>query len=341
MSKRIRIILLAIVFFIILFVVYLYKNTDSTAENVDKLVVVSPHPTEFVIPLVQEFETETGIKVEIISCGTSAAIQNVINDENIDVLWGGSLLAVGPYKDYFYAYKTPNRDAFIEQYQSVEDEITCFSNVPSVIMVNTDVIGDIKVEGYEDLLQEGLKGQIAFADPSKSSSSFEHLVNMLYAMGGGDPNKGWDYVEQFTNNLDGKLLESSSDVYKGVANGQFKVGLTFEEAAFTMLKNDKHISIIYMSEGVVSTPDGIYISKASSRIENAQKFVDFLTSKDAQRYMASDLGRRSVRIDVDASNLVIPFDDITSIEVDKYLVMTRKESWLESFMAIYGKEQDD
>ena len=66
-----------------------------------------------------------------------------------------------------------------------------------------------------------------------------------------------------------------------------------------------------------------------------------MTSKDAQRYMASDLGRRSVRIDVDASSQVIPFDEITSIEVDKYLVMTRKESWLESFMAIYGKAQDD
>ena len=77
MSKKIRIILLAIIFFIILFIVYLYKNTDSTSENVDKLVVVSPHPTEFMIPLVQEFENETGIKVELISCGTSAAIQNV------------------------------------------------------------------------------------------------------------------------------------------------------------------------------------------------------------------------------------------------------------------------
>ena len=341
MSKKIRIILLAIFFSIILFIAYLYKNTDSTAENVDKLVVVSPHPTEFVIPLVQEFENETGIKVELVSCGTSAAIQNIINNEDIDVLWGGSFLAVGPYKDYFYAYRTPNKDAFMEEYQNAEDEITCFSNVPSVIMINTDVIGDIKVEGYEDLLQEELKGQIAFTDPSKSSSSFEHLVNMLYAMGEGDPNKGWDYVEKFIANLDGNLLESSSDVYNGVANGTFKVGLTFEEAAFTMIQNDKHIDIVYMSEGVVSTPDGIYINKASSRIDNAKVFVDFMTSRDAQRFMASDLGRRSVRIDVETSSLVIPLSKIKSIEVDKYLVMTRKESWLEIFTTIYRKEQDD
>ena len=55
-------------------------------------------------------------------------------------------------------------------------------------MINTDLIGDIKITGYEDLLQPELKGKIAFADPTKSSSSYEHLVNMLYAMGSDDSN---------------------------------------------------------------------------------------------------------------------------------------------------------
>lgn len=340
MSKKIKVLLFAIFFFTILFIFYLYKNTDNTTESVEKLVVVSPHPTQFMIPLVQEFENETGISVEVISCGTSDAISNIINDENIDVLWGGSLLSVGPYLDYFYSYYTSNRSMFIEQFENVDEQVTCFSNVPSVIMVNNDVIGDITIEGYADLLQEELKGQIAFADPSKSSSSFEHLVNMLYAMGDGNPDDGWDYVEQFVDNLDGTLLASSADVYKGVANGQFKVGLTFEEAAVTMLKNDKHISIIYMSEGVVSTPDGIYINKDSSRIENAKAFVDFMTSKDAQQYMAADLGRRSVRKDVESSDLVIPFDEITGIKVDKQKVIAGKDGWIERFMSVYGKEND-
>jgi iron(III) transport system substrate-binding protein len=39
------------------------------------------------------------------------------------------------------------------------------------------------------------------------------------------------------------------------------VGLTFEEAAITMLKGGKHVKVVYMNEGVVSTPDGIYINK--------------------------------------------------------------------------------
>ena len=291
-----------------------YTDRDTTAHS-DKLVVVSPHPMDFMIPLIREFENETGIAVELYSRGTAEAIESIRTNPDVDVLWGGSLLTVGPYIDSFYEYRY-------------------FSNVPSVIMINKDLIGDIKIEGYADLLNPELKGQIAYADPGKSSSSFEHLVNMLFAMGEGDPDAGWDYVGQLTQNLGGVLLGSSSAVYQGVANGEFKVGLTFEEAAVTMLKNDKHIGIVYMTEGVVSTPDGICISKNSSRLDRAKCFADFMTSRNAQRFMASDLGRRSVRTDVEASGMVIPFSEINSISVDKETVVSSKDAWLERFDAL-------
>ena len=341
MSRKLCISIIFTLLITALFAAFILRSTNKSAgEKEDTLVVVSPHPTEFMIPLIQEFENETGIAVEIISCGTTEAISSIMNNENIDVLWGGSLLAVGPYRECFASYKTLNRAVFMEDYKNVEAEFTCFSNVPSVLMINKDIIGDIKITGYRDLLQKELKGQIAFADPGGSSSAFEHLVNMLYAMGEGEPEQGWDYVKEFAKNLNGVLLGNSSAVYKGVANGEFKVGLTFEEAAVTMLKSDKHIEIVYMEEGVVSTPDGIYISKNSSRQDSAKRFVDFMTSKDAQRFMASDLGRRSVRKDVEDSTLVIPMDEINNITVDKEMVVENKYKWLSQFDE-YLKEAAD
>lgn len=84
---------------------------------------------------------------------------------------------------YFQDYTCANEDAFYEQYRNAEGNLTRFDCVPSVIMINTDLIGDIEINGYADLLNPELKGKIVFADPQASSSSFEHLVNMLYAMG--------------------------------------------------------------------------------------------------------------------------------------------------------------
>jgi iron(III) transport system substrate-binding protein len=204
-------------------------------------------------------------------------------------------------------------------------------------MINTDLIGDIEVKGYKDLLDPRLKGRIAFASPERSSSSFEHLVNMLYAMGEGDPENGFEYVKAFCENLDGVLLSSSSEVYEGVANGKYTVGLTFEEAAVTMLKSDKHISIVYMEEGVVFTPDGICISKLSERKPEARAFVDFMTSKNAQRFITANLGRRSVRTDIVESGIIAPYDSIKRIEVNKDRVITSKDGWIARFCEIFKR----
>lgn len=306
----------------------------------DKLVVVSPHPVSFMEPLINEFEIETGIQVEVISCGTTEAVEMIEQDDNVDVMWGGSVLTVGPYKDDFLDYESEATNCLYPQFKNLSFNTNCFTDVPSVLMVNTDLIGDVTVEGYEDLLKPELKGKIAFADPSKSSSSCEHLVNMLFAMGNGNPENGWDYVVQLMDQIDGNLLDSSSDVYEGVANGKYVVGLTFEEAALTMLSADKHVRIVYMEEGVVSTPDGIYINKNTKRVEDAEAFVDFMLSYNTQFYIAQYLGRRSVRTDVSNSASVLAKDQINMIEVDKDAVIENRSKWLDHFNEIYVKRED-
>ena len=91
--------------------------------------------------------------------------------------------------------------------------MTRFTDVPSVLLVNTDLAGEGKIEGYEDLLNPRLHGKIAMADPALSSSSYEQLINMLYAMGKGNPEDGWDYIRSLADNLDGNLLESSAAAF--------------------------------------------------------------------------------------------------------------------------------
>lgn len=42
--------------------------------------------------------------------------------------------------------------------------MTRFTDIPSVLMVNTNLLGGMKIQGYEDLLDERLKGKIAMCD---------------------------------------------------------------------------------------------------------------------------------------------------------------------------------
>lgn len=314
------------------------EATETTEKATDDLVVYCPHPLEFINPLVSEFESQTGIKVEVIAAGTGELLKRVESEQSNplgDIFWGGSISTMKPQAELFEPYQSENEEFVQENMKNVEGSLTRFTDIPSVIMVNTDLIGDIEINGYEDLLNPELKGKIAHCDPSKSSSSFEHLINMLYAMGKGDPEAGWDFVNKFCENLDGKLLSGSSAVYKGVADGEYTVGLTFEEGGAKYVADGAPVKLVYMEEGVIFKSDGVYIIKGAKNVENAKKFIDFVTGKDAQTIIVEQLNRRSVRTDVAAPSYLLSKEKMNIIADDEAVVIEKKEEWLEKFNDIF------
>ena len=338
--KKIILIFSAVILSLALF--YSCSSSESgtqSGQGGNSLVIYCPHPLEFINPLVDDFKAKNpGINVDIIAAGTGELLKRVESEKDNplgDILWGGSLNTVKPKVELFENYTTTNEASIADAYKNVEGAITRFTAIPSVIMVNTNLAGNIKIEGYEDLLNPALKGKIAFADPSASSSSFEHLVNMLYAMGKGDPEKGWDYVQKLCANLDGKLLSGSSAVYKGVADGEYTVGLTFEEGGANYVSAGSPVKLIYMKEGVIIKPDGIYIIKNAKNLENAKKFVDYATSYEAQKTINDKLNRRSVRNDLPPSAILQSVDTINVITDDEAVVDQNKQNWLNKFKDIF------
>ena len=333
MKKNILIILFCAIFFCSC------SSKESNTQNDNSLVIYCPHPLEFIIPLVDDFKAKNqGINVDIIAAGTGELIKRVESEKNNplgDILWGGSLNLIRNKIDLFENYTSTNEPNIDDAYKNTEGPLTRFTTMPSVIMVNTNLARNIKIEGYEDLLNPALKGKIAFADPSASSSSFEHLGNMLYAMGKGDPEKGWDYVKKLCANLNGKLLSGSSAVYKGVADGEYTVGLTFEEGGANYVSAGAPVKLVYMKEGVVFKADPICIIKNAKNLENAKKFVDYATSYDAQKTINDKLNRRSVRNDLPPSPILQSIDTINVIKDDDTAVDKNKQNWLNKFKDIF------
>jgi iron(III) transport system substrate-binding protein len=227
-------------------------KTEPAAENSakgGKLIIYSPLTESMITSMCSMFEKDTGIDVECLAMGTGDALKRIETEANspqADILWSGTIGTVKSKSQFFADYTCINESAFYDQYKNTEGNLTRFDTIPSVIMINKNLIGTIKITGYADLLNPALKGKIAYADPQASSSSFEHLVNMLYAMGNGNPDNGWDYVKKLCKQLDGKLLGGSSAVYKGVADGEYTVGLTFEQGAAQYVGAGAPVSVIYM-----------------------------------------------------------------------------------------------
>ena len=330
-------IIITILFILGLFYSIIGCSTEKSDTGENSLVIYSPHPLSFLNALVDDFKAKNpGINVELIGAGSGELLKRVESEKDNplgDVLWGGTVTIVKPKAYLFEDFATTNSENI--PYKNIEGPLTRCTVVPSILMVNTNLAGNIKIEGYEDLLNPALKGKIAFADPAAAQSPFEHLVNMLYAMGGGDTEKGWDYIKKFCANLDGKLLSGSSATYKGVADGEYTVGLTFEQGGVDYVAWGSPVKVVYMKEGVISKPDGVYIIKGAKNMENAKRFVDYITSYDAQKMINEKLNRRAVRSDLPPSNLFIPIEDINIIYDDEDLVVANKQKWLDKFRDIF------
>lgn len=314
------------------------EDKGEAKEDGGKLIIYSPLTESMIDSMLSMFEEDTGIDAECLAMGTGDAlkrIQTEADNPQADILWSGTIGTVKNQSEYFADYTCVNEDAFYDEYKNVEGNLTRFDTVPSVIMVNTELIGDVEINGYEDLLNPELKGKIAFADPAASSSSFEHLVNMLYAMGEGNPENGWEYVRQFCQQLDGKLLGGSSAVYKGVADGEYTVGLTFEQGSAQYVGAGAPVKTIYMEEGVIFRGDGAYIIKGCPNEKNAQIFLDWLTSQEVQEYMNNTQYRRTIRKDVPSGDVMVSMEDIHVIEDDETDTAEHKAEWLEQFKDIF------
>lgn len=188
-------------------------------------------------------------------------------------------------EDLWEPYVSANDANVIDAYKNKCGFITGNVLDGSVLIVNTDLIGDIKIEGYEDLLNPALKGKIATADPANSSSAFAHLTNMLLAMGGYEDDKAWQYVHDLFENVDGKICESSSGVYKGVADGEYVVGLSYEDPCAQLVLDGAPVKIVYMKEGTVFLPASATIIKGAKNMDNAKLFIDFILSEEVPEHL--------------------------------------------------------
>ncbi|TBL71382.1 ABC transporter substrate-binding protein [Paenibacillus thalictri] len=315
-------------------------NTPTPAPGTDKLVLYTSTPSEILNPVVKEFQDRTKIKVELVTGGTGELYKRVQAESANpmgDVLWGGMADSLEIYKSYFEPYKV--KDSDVIAFKSPTNHWTAFNLVVQVIMYNKKLVPDNEApKSWEDLLDPKWKGKIAFADPSKASTSYIQLATMLTAFEK-NGEKGWDYVKKYSKNLDTKLLSGSSAVPKAVADGEFPVGVTYEEAAFRHVVGGAPVGVIYPKEGTSVLPDIAALIKNGKNSENGKKFLDFLVSKDMQEMVSTEFKRRSVRDDVKPTEGLVPAKSIPLVNYDSKWSGEKQGEVLKKFQDIWVGKQ--
>lgn len=277
--------------------------------------------------VIPAFEKETGIKVNVIVAGTGPLVKRVASEKDNpqgDILWAADQTMLDSQKELFEKYVSPEDANMIDAAKNKTGYFSPAFADPTVFIVNKKLAGDMKIAGFDDLLNPALKGKIACGDPANSSSAFQVLMAMLYAKGkDGDPMspEAWAYVDNFIKNVDGKFLNSSGAVHKGAADGEYTVGLTWEDPAATYVKNGADVEVVFPKEGAIFPGESVQIIKGAKHMENAKKFVDFMLSQKIQEAAGKTLTVRPLRKGVKLADYMTPQDTIA-------LFKNYDESWV-------------
>lgn len=257
-----------------------------------ELVVYSGRKDALIQPVLEAFESETGIRVVLRSGGASELASAILEERS------------RPRADVFIAndagtLENLRREGVLEPYLServraVPEDLRAadgswvgVSARVRVIMYNTTLLAPEELpRTVADLADPRYRGQVAMAQSSNESvighvSALRHL-------------KGDAYAEQFLRDLLANQvirLKGHTQVRQAVGKGEFKLGWVNHYYYFLERADGSPVGVIWPDQGpddpgAVFNVAGVGIVKGGPNPEAARAFVDFLLTPAAQELFA-------------------------------------------------------
>ncbi len=267
-------------------------ETPVAEDLGDTLVLYSPMTESDLDALITCFnEIYPDINVEVVSGSIgeiTAKIAAEADNPQGDLVWGGLQDSDGEqYADLFEQWVS----AYVED--NLPDYVSCNSCYsinhlsPVCFCVNKELEAELglNIQSYEDLLDPALKGKVVLSDPNSSSAAWNNLCNIM-AVYGFDSDAAWDYITKLMENL--VVVEKSSLCFNSVNDGEYVVGLTYEDGAVKLLQNGSEaIDLRYPSNGTSASAFAAAVIKNAPHMAAAKAMVDFICSADGQTTMAA------------------------------------------------------
>jgi iron(III) transport system substrate-binding protein len=305
------------------------------AQKKEKLMVYTSMKETLIGDLKEAFEKKNpNISMDYYSAGAGKIMAKIAAERQsgklvVDVIWTSEV-------PDFYAMK---KEGILQKYESPEAKnVVSPINDPDFeftparlgtlgITYNTNKIKTPPKE-WTDLLGPAYKNGFAIANPALSGTSMVS-VGMIVN------NLGWDFIQKLRANGT-KMGQGSGQVVDDTAAGDLVACIGVDYITIDKIKLGAPLGFAYPKEMLV-IPSPVAIFKGTPNLSAAQKFVDFLLSKDGQTIIAQNYTlpiRRDVPI-VEGVGLVQPEEAVKrAMKIDYLKLMDEKQSIIDKFTAI-------
>jgi len=319
---------------------------EEPAVEISGPLVVCSSATDLDLEAIQVGFNELypDVEIEFITCSAGEGVARVEAEganPTIDVFYSGLNQADGDkYAHVFEPYVSVYDSEMPEEYQSNNGYYN-YDHLSSVVFcVNTELEAELGLEinGYADLLDPALEGKILLSDPTSSSSAWNNVSN-IFAVYGNDSDEAWGLMKGLLDN--GMVIASSSSAcFKSVQQGEYVVGLTYEDGASTLLKDGAtNIKMVYPEEGSSSFAFAAAIVKDAPHMDAAKAMIDYLQSAEGQSFRANYVGTvRFTNKDVVVEESWLPAsEEIKWVTRDIEWLIENKHAMLEKWSELHSQ----
>jgi iron(III) transport system substrate-binding protein len=258
----------------------------------DTINAYSIWPENWARPMLQEFETATGLKVNFLRFSSGEALARIIAEKNnpkIDVLFGGPVetFAAGIREGVFEPYVPPSAAVLKGRFRSADGYWTAIADDPLVFMTGKRFLAENKLEppaSWEDLLNPAYKGMLQMADARTSGTAVTRIFSIL-EVNGRDEDKAFAYMKKLRPNVQ-LYTKSGGGGTLPVGLGQAGGGIFFIVDALDTKAKGYDVVISFPKEGIGTSAEAIALIKGAKNPDGAKKLIDWATSPAMQALFA-------------------------------------------------------
>ena len=311
-------------------------------EGSGPITVYSGREEELVAPLFEQFTEETGIDVEV-RYGDSAELAATIAEEGdnspADVFFAQDPGSLGAVDAQLAELPEDVLDRVGERFRDADGRWVGTSGRTRVLVYNTDAVADDELPASVlELTEPEWEGRVGIAP---TNASFQAFVTGMRLSLGDDATREW--LEGMRDN-GAKTYEKNTPIVEAAASGEIDVGLV-NHYYLGLVKEEQPDAPIanHLFEdgdaGNLVSVAGAGVLASTDQDEDAEAFVDFLLTDDAQRFYVEEAEEAEYPLveGVEPSPGLVPLDQIegpdvelTSFgsELEATVEMLRETGWL-------------
>ena len=297
------------------------EGEASNDDEAQSLTVYSGREEEFVGPLFEQFEADSGITLDV-RYGDSAELAATIMEEGdsspADVFMSqdaGSLGAVAQ-EGLFAEIDEEILDRVDPRFRSEDGSWVGTSGRGRVAAFNTEKLSENDLpDSIVGFAEPEWKGRIGFPP---TNSSFQAFVAGMIATEGEDTTK--TFLEGLVAN-DPKLYEDNGATTRGIADGEIEVGFVNHYYIYEVAAEDGDIPVAnhFFTDGdpgALVNAAGVGVLATSDAQEDAMELVDYLTGEEGQTFFSEETWEYPVVDGYEPSVDLVPLDEIESPDID-------------------------